>query len=195
MVSEEGGRVVPGVTKIITKIPVERVGVLVGGGGRVVRTIRDRLGVVAKVDSTTGSVVLEPEDPATPAANLIKARDYVEAIGHGFSPERAERVLEEDQVILFVDLRAAAGDSENHLKRIKGRIIGEGGKARRNLEEMTGTYISVGSDSVAIIGGYEEAEVARKAIEMLAEGREHSTVYRHVRKMMTAIGRKKPGIL
>jgi ribosomal RNA assembly protein len=192
--SSEGGGVLPGVTRITTKVPLNRVGVIIGGGGSVIDMLRRRLGVSVKVDSTTGAVVIEPISPSTPVANLLKAREYIDAIGYGFSPERAERLLNEDQVLLVIDLKSYVGDSENHLKRIKGRIIGEGGRARRNLEEITNTYISVGEATVAIIGGFEEAEVARQAIQMLIEGRQHTTVYKYAEKMMAGLRRRKPSL-
>jgi ribosomal RNA assembly protein len=192
--SSEGGGVLPGVTRITTKVPLDRVGVIIGGGGSVIDMLRRRLGVSVKVDSTTGAVVIEPISPSTPVANLLKAREYIDAIGYGFSPERAERLLDEDQVLLVIDLKSYVGDSENHLKRIKGRIIGEGGRARRNLEEITNTYISVGEATVAIIGGFEEAEVARQAIQMLIEGRQHTTVYKYAEKMMAGLKRRKPSL-
>jgi ribosomal RNA assembly protein len=192
---EDKGRILPGVTRVATKVPLDRVGVIIGGGGSVIDMLRRRLGVSVRVDSTTGSVTIEPMSPSTPVANLLKAKEYIDAIGYGFSPERAERVLEEDQVLVVIDLKGYVGDSENHLKRIKGRIIGEGGRARRHLEEITDTYISVGENSVAIIGGYEEAEIARQAIQMLIEGRQHVTVYKYTEKMMAGVRRKKPKIL
>jgi ribosomal RNA assembly protein len=192
--SSEGGGVLPGVTRITTMVPLDRVGVIIGGGGSVIDMLRRRLGVSVKVDSTTGAVVIEPVSPSTPVANLLKAREYIDAIGYGFSPERAERLLDEDQVLLVIDLKSYVGDSENHLKRIKGRIIGEGGRARRNLEEITNTYISVGEATVAIIGGFEEAEVARQAIQMLIEGRQHTTVYKYAERMMAGLRRRKPSL-
>jgi ribosomal RNA assembly protein len=192
--SSEGGGVLPGVTRITTKVPLDRVGVIIGGGGSVIDMLRRRLGVSVKVDSTTGAVVIEPISPSTPVANLLKAREYIDAIGYGFSPERAERLLDEDQVLLVIDLKSYVGDSENHLKRIKGRIIGEGGRARRNLEEITNTYISVGEATVAVIGGFEEAEVARQAIQMLIEGRQHTTVYKYAERMMAGLRRRKPSL-
>ncbi|MCS7099487.1 MAG: RNA-processing protein, partial [Sulfolobales archaeon] len=77
-----------------------------------------------------------------------------------------------------------------HLQRVKGRIIGEEGRARKTLEEMTGTYISVCRDYVAIIGDYTRAELARQAVEMLAQGRQHSTVYKFLDRALRELKRK-----
>ncbi len=187
------GRVLPGVTRLSTKIPLDRVGVVIGNNASILEMLRRRLGVRVGVDSSSGSVAIEPLSQGTPVANLLKAKEFIEAVGHGFSPDRAERVLGEDQVLLVIDLKALVGDSENHLRRVKGRIIGEEGRARRNLEEITNTYISVGDTFVAIIGSYEEAEIARQAIQMLIEGRQHSTVYKYAERMVAGI-RRRPGV-
>jgi ribosomal RNA assembly protein len=120
----------------------------------------------------------------------MKAAEVIKAIAYGFPADKAMRLLDDDQVLVIVDLKQLVGDSPNHLKRVKGRIIGEGGRARRTLEQMTGTYIVVGDYHVAIIGEYERAMAAKQAIEMLVEGRMHSTVYKHLDRIMREIRRR-----
>jgi ribosomal RNA assembly protein len=187
---DQGSRYIPGVTKIYTKIPVERVGILLSNKGEIIKTIQQRLDVKISIDPSLGSVVIEPSKSDTPVNNLFKAKDYIEAIGYGFSPERAERVLGEDQVLLIIDLKDQLRLPDNHLKRIKGRIIGEEGRARRNLEEISGCYISVYENYIAIIGDYESANAVKEAIQLLIEGREHSTVYRYLKRLMLRSSRK-----
>ncbi|MEM2025115.1 MAG: RNA-processing protein, partial [Desulfurococcaceae archaeon] len=65
------------------------------------------------------------------------------------------------------------------------------GKARRVLEELTGTHISIYEPYVVVIGDYETASIAKKAVEMLVEGRAHSTVYKYVDQEMFALKRKR----
>ena len=182
--------VVPGVTKLYVRVPLERIGVLIGHEGEVLRKVMERTGTKITVDSANGTVVIEPASPATSPYNLLKAQDFVRAIGYGFSPERAMRVLEEDQVLIVIDLKQYVGSNPNHLTRIKGRIIGERGKARKNLEEMSGVYISVYDDYVAIIGDYESANAVKEAIELLIQGRQHSTVYRHLDRLLMRVKRR-----
>ncbi|RLG81975.1 MAG: RNA-processing protein [Thermoprotei archaeon] len=183
--------VIPGVTKLYLRVPLDRVGVLIGGRGAVLRELEGRTGVKVVIDSEDGSIVIEPPTPTTPVYNLLKAREFIRAIAVGFPPEKAWRLLEEDQVLIVINLKDVVGSSINHLTRIKGRIIGEGGKVRRNLEEMTGTYITVYNDLVSIIGDYESAQVAREAIEMIIRGRQHSTIYRYVDRAMREIKRRR----
>ena len=182
---------IPGVTRLYTRVPLDRIGVLIGEGGQVLRELMKRTMTVIKVDSQNGTVIIEPESPKVPPINLLKAQDFIKAIAYGFSPERALRVLDEDQILLVIDLKQKVGPSPNHITRIKGRIIGEKGKARKIIEEMTGTYISVYDTYVAIIGDYESATAAREAIEMLIEGRQHATVYRYLERIMRQLKRKR----
>ncbi len=180
----EGGRFILGVTRLYEKLPLDRIGVLIGHDGRVKEEIMKRTNTRITIDSKTGTVIIEPASPSTTALQLMKARDIVRAIAYGFSPERAFRLLDEDQILIIIDLRQYVGDRPNHLQRVKGRIIGEEGKARRTIEEVTGTYISIYRDYVAIIGDYESANIAKEAIEMLVQGRQHSTVYRFLERQM-----------
>lgn len=181
---EEKGRLIMGVTRLYEKVPPDRIGVLIGQGGKVKEEIMRRTNTIITVDSNTGTVIIEPASPSTTALQLMKARDIVRAIAYGFSPERAFRLLDEDQVLIIIDLKQYVGDHPNHIQRVKGRIIGEEGRARRTIEEVTGTYISVYKTYVAIIGDFESANIAKESIEMLIQGRRHATVYRFLEREM-----------
>ncbi len=191
MSGEEKAKFIMGVTRLYEKLPLDRIGVLLGENGRVKKEIEEKTRTIITVDSNTGSVIIEPASPNTTALDLMRAQNIVRAIGYGFSPERAFRLLEEDQILEVVDVRQYVGDKPNHIKRVLGRVIGEEGKARRTLEELTGTYISVYDHYVAIIGDYETANIAKKAIEMLIEGRMHSTVYKYIDREMFNIRRRR----
>lgn len=187
----EEGRLTIGITRIYVKIPLDRVGVLLGSGGAIKKEIEEKTRTLITVNADTGAVVIEPAFPQTNILELMKAQNIVKAIGHGFSPERASRLLEEDQVLEVIDVRQYVGDKPNHVKRALGRVIGEEGKTRRTLEELTGTYISIYDNYVSIIGDYETTSIAKRAIEMLLEGRMHSTVYRYVEREIHVLKRRK----
>jgi ribosomal RNA assembly protein len=63
------------------------------------------------------------------------------------------------------------------MERIKGRIIGEEGKSRRTIEDLTDTYISVYGHSVGLIGKSDQIKIASDAVTMLSKGKSHKTVY------------------
>jgi len=56
------------------------------------------------------------------------------------------------------------------------------GKTRRIIEELTNTNIAVYGHTVGIIGKVEHVQVAREAIQMLIEGRQHATVYKFLHR-------------
>jgi ribosomal RNA assembly protein len=159
------------------RIPGERVGVLIGPNGSTKDAIERRLSVKLDIDGETGDVEITSRPEGNPA-DMFQTKDIVTAIGRGFSPENALKLLDEDMILIVIDLREFFGRSDSDIERVKGRIIGEKGKARRNLEELTGAKISLYGHTVAVIGDVEHCEVAREAVEMLIKGRTHNSVYR-----------------
>jgi ribosomal RNA assembly protein len=182
------------------KIPKERVGALIGPDGTTKKSIEEKLSVELEIDSETGDVnAVMGENVADPSM-LFTAKDVVTAVGRGFSPEHAFRLIRDEEAVLdILDLRAVFGKSEADIKRVKGRIIGMNGKTRTIIEELTGTSVAVYGHTVGIIGTLEEAQVAREAIEMLIKGSMHATVYRflhrkrrELKKKMLEIWKKPP---
>ncbi|MFH0748626.1 MAG: KH domain-containing protein [Candidatus Bathyarchaeota archaeon] len=161
------------------KIPVERVGVLIGSEGQVKEGIEKKLGLKIIIDSQTGDVSLVSmgADPSL----LLRARDIVLAVGRGFSPEKAIRLLDEDFNLCIIDLREIFRTISD-IQRVKSRIIGKNGKTRRILEEETGTRLSIYGHTIGIIGDIEHLYVAREAVQMLIRGSLHSTVYRYLNR-------------
>ncbi len=161
------------------RIPMDRVGVVIGKGGGTKKEIEEKLSVALNLDSE-GMVSIENKGGDVLAE--WKARDIVRALGKGFSPERALKLAADDYVFEVIDLTDIVGHSSKALERQKGRIIGTQGKTRRLIEESTGAYVSVYGKSVALIGVPEELAAAREAIVMLAQGAAHSNVYRFLQK-------------
>lgn len=168
---------------LFIKIPKERIGVLIGAEGSVKEYIQRKLPVTLDIDSETGDVTITLREGAEDPSLLFKARDVVLAIGRGFSPERAFRLLDsEDALLDVIDLREFLGKSESEMRRVRGRIIGKDGKARRMIEELSGVFISVYGHTVSIIGDFEQVNIAREAILKLINGSEHSTIYKFLQK-------------
>jgi len=166
--------------KTYTRIPRDRVGVLLGPQGKNKKRIEATFQVNLTVDSETGNVEITPQTDQTDVSVLFTVRNISQAIGRGFSPKRAMTLLNEDQDILVLDLEEYVGTSRNAMNRVKGRIIGKEGKSRALLEELTESLISVYGGTVAIIGSYEMLPVAKEAVEMLINGAFHKTVWNHL---------------
>jgi ribosomal RNA assembly protein len=178
--------------KFFIKIPRERVGVLIGLDGKTKKIIEEKLSVDLQIESETGGVELLLADGCETPHTLLKAKDVVTAIGRGFSPNHAFRLIRDEEAFLeIIDLRAIFGRSESDIRRVKGRVIGMNGKTRRIIEEITETHVSVYGHTIGLIGNLEQVQIAKEAIRMLIRGSLHSTVYRFLQRKRRDLKKKK----
>lgn len=162
----------------LIKIPDDRIGVLIGKKGQVKHEIEAKCKVQIEIDSQNGDAIVSSTSAEMPEMQPFKAIEIISAISRGFSPQRAYRLLDDEELMLqIIDLKEYTGKSANAMDRIKGRIIGQGGKARKTIEELSGAYVSVSGHSVALIGKYEEVRLANDAVTMILKGSTHKTVY------------------
>ena len=165
------------------RIPRERVGVLIGPEGKTKRDIENRLGVKLEIEGEEGGVEIVLGEDSTDPSVLFRAKDVVTAIGRGFSPDEAFRLIRnEDSVFDMIDLRAVFGKSDSDIRRVKSRIIGMNGKTRRTIEELSEADMVVYGHTVGFIGTFEQVDVARNAVQMIIQGSEHRTVYNFLQK-------------
>jgi len=160
----------------IIRISSDRVGALIGKSGKVKLKIEKECYVSLKIDSESGEVEIISNGPVD-QIRPFKAMEIVTAIARGFSPEKAMKLMDEDCSLHVVDLREFVGKSPQQIERIKGRIIGEGGRARINMENLTDTSICVYGKTVSIIGESQKIKSAISAITSLSSGSKHGSVY------------------
>jgi len=174
------------------KIPKERIGALIGPDGRVKENIEKGLNVELAIDSETGDVTITLNSDAQDPSMLFRAKEVVTAIGRGFSPDRSFRLIrDEDAMLEVIDLREIFGRSLSELQRVKGRIIGQEGKTRRIIEELTEADVSVHGHTVSIIANVDQMDTAKEAIQLLLQGSQHSKVYRFLQRKRTEMKKKK----
>jgi len=161
----------------VVKVPRDRIGVLIGKNGEVKDMIEHTFGVKLEIDSSSGDTRISTTDSEDVNMNILKAVEFVDAIAKGFSPERARRLLDDESMLNVIDIKHYTGDSIKALERVKGRIIGREGKARKIIEELTDTYISVHGHYVGIIGKADNVKLATDAVTMIINGSMHSSVY------------------
>jgi ribosomal RNA assembly protein len=174
------------------KVPRERIGALVGPDGHVKAGIESKLSVRLLIDSQTGGIQITLMPTAQDPTVLFRAKEVVTAIGRGFSPEHAFRLLKDDESMLeVIDLRETVGRSQTDMKRLKGRVIGKEGKTRRIIEELTEANICVYGHTISIIGEIDQVEIAKEAVGMLIRGSLHGTVYRFLHRKRRDLKKKK----
>lgn len=166
------------------KIPKERVAVLIGTKGETKKQIEQLTKTKMQVDSEEGDVVISGED----AINLYATKEIIRAIGRGFNPDVAKMLIKQDYAFELVNIADWASTKEE-LERLRGRVIGEGGRSRKLIEELTETSICVYGKTVGIIGQVEMLPLARRAVESLLSGSRHANVYKWLEKRRKEVKR------
>jgi ribosomal RNA assembly protein len=161
------------------KVPQDRIGVIIGVEGNVKKVIEEKTGCKMSVDSESGSVIIESEAEPIKA---LKASETIKAIARGFAPEKAFKLLDNEDLMLDILDLSNICDSPADLTRIKGRIIGKAGKTREVIEQMAGVKLSVYGKTIGMIGDPEQLTMARAAIDMLLDGAPHGAVYSYLEK-------------
>ncbi len=165
--------------EIVVKIPEERIPVLIGKNGDVKKRIENELKIKLEINKKENSVkIIYDTDHAL---NALKAKNIVLAIGRGFSPGVAFKLLNDEFVLEIIDLSEIVS-SRKELIRQRGRIIGEKGRCRKFFEDTLNVNLAIYGKTVSIIGKYEEVSIAREGILMLAEGKSHASVYRFLER-------------
>jgi ribosomal RNA assembly protein len=156
------------------KIPEERVGVLIGEGGETKEEFEDLTDCELVVEDNVARI----EGDALAEMN---AQKVVKAIGRGFAPDKAFKLMERDVALYIIDISEFASTS-NSRDRLKGRVIGRDGEARRHIEKMCEIDIAIYGKTIGMVGKAENIEVAQEAVTMLLNGSSHSTAYNYLEK-------------
>ena len=159
------------------KIPKERVAILIGKKGETKKELEKQTKTSLQIDSKEGDIAVEGND----ALGLYAVREVIKAIGRGFNPEIAMQLLKQDCICEYVNIPEFV-KSRDQYRRLRSRIIGSEGKARKTIEKLTNTHISVYGKTVAIIGQPDDVLRAKKAVEALLRGAPHSHAYHYLEK-------------
>ncbi len=162
------------------KIPKDRVAVLIGSSGKTKLDLEVKSGCKIDVESASGLVDISGSDPI----KLFDCKDIVLAVGRGFNPKVALKLLLETHSLEVIRLRDIVGSNQKQMERIKSRVIGRAGKVRGELERLTKCDIAVYGKTVSIIGDSMDVALCHRAIEMLLKGAMHKTVYTFLEKQV-----------
>ena len=160
------------------KIPKIRVGCLVGRKGETRKLIERSTKTKIKV-SSEGDVEIHGDTYGAYICEKI-----VRAIGRGFNPDIALNLVNEDYGFVVLDIKDYSGKNKNSLFRIRARLIGTRGKARKVIEKITECDVCVYGKTVSIIGEVSKLNIAFRGIQKLLQGSIHSNVYIFLEKEM-----------
>ncbi len=160
------------------KIPKERVACLIGKKG-VTKKMIERRTKTRLVVSEEGDVEIEGDGYGEYVCETI-----VKAVGRGFNPNVALELLKDNYGLQIINVKDYSGDSKKKLIRLRSRLIGSKGKARKVVERLTRCHVSVYGKTVTILGELEYLPVATKGILKLLNGSEHGSTYAFIEREM-----------
>ena len=104
------------------------------------------------------------------------ARNIIYAIGRGFEIDAACLLANDDYYFSSIDIEQSARN-QKRMKQLKARIIGENGRSKRYIEEVSSAKVSVYGDTVSFIGTIEGINEAETAVSTLVDGGTHRLAY------------------
>lgn len=115
--------------------------------------------------------------------NEFFAEKVIDAIDFGFSVSSALKIKQDD--LDFEKLNIKEYTKSKNLERVRGRIIGKGGKALKILSDLTDCFFEMKDNEIGIIGYPENIKNASKAVIQLVQGAKHGHVYSGLEKNKT----------
>ncbi len=104
------------------------------------------------------------------------SKNVLFAYGRGFDIKIALLLNSQDYYFKAIDIKLIERNKQR-IRQIKARIIGEGGRTKRYIEQVSGAHISIYGDSVAVIGKIDALYEAETAINTIIEGGTHRLAY------------------
>ena len=129
------------------------------------------------------------EDTSHIPVLVLTAIEKEESIAECMKRGAGSYLIKTDYSLEVIDIEEYTG-TKNHLQRVRGRLIGTEGKARKTIEALTECYVSIYGRTVAIIGNVENVALARKAVEGLLKGSKHGNIYKWLEKRRKEIIQK-----
>ena len=119
--------------------------------------------------------------------NEFLVEKVVQAVDFGFDVEDALLLVNDDFVLEFVDVKNHT--RRKNLKDVRARLIGTRGKAKKTIENLTGSVIVIQGNRVGVIVDADHLDAVVQAIESLAQGAKHGNVFARLEKQNVALGR------
>lgn len=159
------------------KIPLDRVGPLIGKNGRVKKEIETLTGTLLYIDSKDGTIAISPSENMKDPFGVSRTYDIINSIGKGFAPETAFKLNDDDFYLEVIELESYVDASKKELDKQTRKIIGKKGIVINNISKMTDISIKIYNNEISLIGNFENVMMGKKAIVMLLNGSKLRSVY------------------
>jgi len=145
-----------------------------------IRKLKEKIEKSLNVRITFTKSDIEIESPEDDAYAEYIARKIIDALQYGFTLESALNLKNEDCMIEKINVKDYSRPSR--WRAIVSRLIGEKGRTKEIISEMTGCEVAIHDYTVAIIGDTADVSIATHAIQSLINGSPHATVYAYLER-------------
>ena len=112
--------------------------------------------------------------------NEYLTEKVIQAIDFGFNVDDALLLTNEDFVLEFIEVKEHT--KRKNLHDVRARLIGTDGKARKTIENLTGSEIVINNNTVGLIVDSEHLDSVVQGIESLIQGAKHGNVFSYLEK-------------
>lgn len=112
--------------------------------------------------------------------NEHEAIQVIDALNQGFPYSEAIAIKKEEKILQIVNIKDYTNKS--NLERVRGRIIGQGGKALKTLSLLTDSAMELKENHVTVIADPENMERAVEALIAIIKGAKHGAIYKELEK-------------
>jgi ribosomal RNA assembly protein len=112
--------------------------------------------------------------------NEFLTQKIIRAVDFGFDVRDALLLANEDFVLEFVEVKEHT--RRKNLRDVRARLIGTEGKAKRTIQNLTGSVIVISGNRVGLIVDSFHLDSSVQAIESLIHGAKHSNVFSYLEK-------------
>jgi len=119
--------------------------------------------------------------------NEYLVEQILRAVDFGFDVDDALLLVNDDFVLEFIVVREHT--RRKNLKDVRARLIGTGGKARKTIENLTGSVIVISGNTVGVIVDSVHLTAVVQGIESLIQGAKHGNVFAYLEKQNVSRGK------
>jgi len=112
--------------------------------------------------------------------NEYLIEQVIRAVDFGFNVDDALLLVNDDFVLEFIEVKEHT--RRKNLKDVRARLIGTSGKARKTIENLTGSEIVIHDNTVGIVVDSKHLDSVVQAIESLIQGAKHGNVFAYLEK-------------
>ena len=104
----------------------------------------------------------------------------IRSVDFGFNIEEALLLMNDDFVLEFIEVREHT--HRKNLRDVRARLIGTGGKARKTIENLTGSEIVIHGNTVGVIVDSEHLDAVMQGLQSLIQGAKHGNIFAYLEK-------------